>query len=159
MDVWQFFPVVMAVPPTATPVWQVGGVVQGAAARRLRCAPGCFVSIGLAVVGRNGTLVVMVAVFALSFIYASVVLISQRILQDASAVDGQISGFDVVDGSVRIYWSRPSRSTSARNCVAPRGAGVIGLSPCGPLQRWRLLRRCLREVVWPCQLEVMWTFC
>ena len=69
--------------------------------RRSRCAPGRFVLIGL-VVGRNGTLVVMVAVFALSFIYASVVLISQRILQDASAVDGQISGFDVVDGSVRI---------------------------------------------------------
>jgi hypothetical protein len=50
-------PVVMAVPPTAMPaVWQVGGVVRGAAARRLRCAPGRIVLIGL-VVGRNGTLV------------------------------------------------------------------------------------------------------
>ena len=47
----------------------------GAAARRLRCAPGRFVLIGL-VVGRNGTLVVMAAVFALSFIWIQ--LIAQR---------------------------------------------------------------------------------
>ena len=43
--------------------------------RRSRCAPGRFVLIGL-VVGRNGTLVVMAAVFALSFIWIQ--LIAQR---------------------------------------------------------------------------------
>ena len=43
--------------------------------RRSRCAPGRFVLIGL-VVGRNGTLVVMATVFALSFIWIQ--LIAQR---------------------------------------------------------------------------------
>jgi hypothetical protein len=45
---------------------------KGSAARRSRCAPGRFVSIGL-VVGRNGTLVVMAAVFALSFIWIQLI--------------------------------------------------------------------------------------
>ena len=46
----------------------------GAAARRSRCAPGRFVLIGL--VDRDGTLVVMAAVCALSFIWIQ--LIAQR---------------------------------------------------------------------------------
>ena len=50
--------------------------ITGTAARRSRCAPGRFVVIGLAVVGRNGTLVVMAAVCALSFIWIQ--LIAQR---------------------------------------------------------------------------------
>ena len=68
-------PVVMAVPPTAMPgVWQVGGVVHGGCGAPARCTPGRFVLIGWW--WRNGTLVVMAAVFALSFIWIQ--LIAQR---------------------------------------------------------------------------------
>src|SRR5262245_38584209 len=63
-------PAVMAVPPTA----MAGGLAGWRCGsrellRRSRCAPGRFVLIGLAVVGRDGTLVVLAAVLALSFIW------------------------------------------------------------------------------------------
>jgi hypothetical protein len=70
-------PVVMAVPPTAMPgVRQVGGVDHGGCCAPVTMRARPFVVIGLAVVGRNGTLVVMAAVCALSFIWIQ--LIAQR---------------------------------------------------------------------------------
>jgi hypothetical protein len=69
-------PVVMAVPPPVMPGGLAGwrGGSRGAAARRSRCAPGRFVLIGL--VDRDGTLVVMAAICAVSFIWIQ--LMAQR---------------------------------------------------------------------------------
>jgi hypothetical protein len=74
-DVWQARPGGDGSPADRDAgVWQVGGVVHGGCGAPARRAPARFVLIGWW--WRNGTLVVMAAVFALSFIWIQ--LIAQR---------------------------------------------------------------------------------
>ena len=82
----------------------------GAAARRSRCAPGRFVLIGL--VDRDGTLVVMAAICAVSFIWIQ--LMAQR--------------HGLVVGLLRAR-TRPGQVAQRRACVGDGAVVEVASSP------------------------------